>query len=143
MLAATGVLVGFVLTVLELRHLSKRRQTQLVVELSSETRSKEFKKSTMETLSVEFKDYDFVKKCGDPLSKNPVPVSVSIVCTFYEDLGVLVKDKLIDSDLVSRMFSVSLPGQKVKPIIEGIRKEYQKPHFHEWFEYIHNKMQKR
>jgi hypothetical protein len=50
--AAAGVLVGAALTVLELRHFSKQRQTQLVVELSSQTRSREYKEATMEILSA-------------------------------------------------------------------------------------------
>jgi hypothetical protein len=68
--AAAGVLVGVALTVLELRHFFKQRQTQLVVELSSQTRSREYKEATMETLSADFNDYnDFVKKYGAPFSK--------------------------------------------------------------------------
>jgi hypothetical protein len=142
--AAAGVLVGATLTVLELGHFSKQRQTQLVVELSSQTRSREFKEATMEILSLEFNDYnDFVKKYGAPLSKNPVPVSFSIFCTFYEELGVLVKDKLIDPSLVSQLFSTDIPWQKVKPIVEGMRKQYHEPRLYEWFEYLCNEMKKR
>jgi hypothetical protein len=144
MVAAAGVLVGVALTVLELRHFSKQRQTQLVVELSSQTRSREYKEATMETLSAEFNDYnDFVKKYGAPFSKNPVPVSFSIICTFYEQLGVLVKNKLIDPYLVSQLFSIDIPWQRLKPIIEGMRKQYHEPRLYEWFEYLHNEMQKR
>jgi hypothetical protein len=142
--AAAGVLVGVVLTVLELRHFSKQRQTELVVELSSQTRSREYKEASMDALSAEFKDYnDFVKKYGAPFSKNPVPVSFSIICTFYEQLGVLVRNKLIDPHLVSQLFSVALPWRKLKPIVEGMRKEYNEPRLYEWFEYLYNEMQKR
>jgi hypothetical protein len=144
MVAAAGVLVGVALTVLELRHFSKQRQTQLVVELSSQTRSREYKEATMEILSVEFNDYnDFVKKYGAPFSKNPVSVSFSIFCTFYEQLGVLVKNKLINPYLVSQLFSIDIPWQKVKPIVEGMRKQYHEPRLYEWFEYLYNEMQNR
>jgi hypothetical protein len=144
MVAAASVLIGVALTVLELRHFSKQRQTQLVVELSSQTRSREYKEATMETLSAEFNNYnDFVKKYGAPFSKNQVPVSLSIICTFYEQLGVLVRNKLIDPDLVSQLFSIALPWQKLKPIVEGMRKEYHEPRLYEWFEYLYNEMEKR
>jgi hypothetical protein len=143
-MATAGVMVGVVLTILELRHFSKQRETQLVVELSSQTRSREFKEASMEILSIEFDDYDdFVRKYGAPFSKNLVPISVSIFCTFYEQLGVLVKNKLIDPYLVSQLFSIDIPWEKVKPMVEGMRKQYHEPRLYEWFEYLYNEMNKR
>jgi hypothetical protein len=56
--AATGVLVGVVLTVIELRNLVKQRQTDLVIRLSSDIRSREFLGAFVDTYEAEFKDYD-------------------------------------------------------------------------------------
>jgi hypothetical protein len=138
------VLVGVVLTVLELRNIFKQRRSDLVVTLSSQFRSKEFVEAIHEALSVEFKDYDdFMNKYGAPWSKNPVPVSVEMVCIFFEQLGVLLKNKLIDAYLVSQLFAVPLAWKRLKPIIEGTRKEYGEPRLYEWFEYLYNEMQKR
>ena len=142
--AAVGVFVGVALTVLELRHISRQRQTQLVVELSSQTRSKEFKEVTMEILGLEFSDYDdFVRRYGAPFSKNPIPVSLSIFCTFYEELGVLVKNTLVDTRLISQLFSIDIPWQKVKEIVECMRRQYHEPRLYEWFEYLYNETMKR
>jgi hypothetical protein len=142
--AATGVLVGVVLTVLELRNIFKQRRSDLVVTLSSQFRSREFVEAFHEALSVEFKDYDdFMNKHGAPWSKNPVPVSVEMVCIFFEQLGVLLKNKLIDAYLVSQLFAVPLAWERLKPIVEGTRKEYGEPRLYEWFEYLYNEMQKR
>ena len=61
--AAAGVLVGVVLTVQELRHLVKQRQTDLVTRLASDiSTNKEFLEAFVDIFEVEFKDYDDFEK---------------------------------------------------------------------------------
>ncbi len=143
--AAAGVLVGVVLTVLELRHLAKQRQTDLVTKLSSDfSTSRPFLEAFVDILEVEFKDYgDFVKKYGKPISKNQVPMSFMIISNFFEQLGVLFRNKLIDASLISQLFPISVMWEKTKPLVEGMRKEYHDPELLEWFEYLYNEMRKR
>lgn len=144
MIAAIGVLVGVVLTVVELRNLVKQRQTDLVIRLTSDIRSREFLEAFTDTFEVEFMDYgDFVKKYGKPFSKNRVPLSFLMVGNFYEQLGILFKNRLIDASLISQLFPISVAWEKMKPIVEGIRKEYHGPQYYEWFEYLYNEMKKR
>jgi len=142
--AAAGVLVGVVLTVVELRNLVKQRQTDLVIRLSSDTRSGEFLGAIIDTFEVEFKDYgDFVKKYGMLFSKNQVPMSFLMVGNFFEQLGVLLKNGLIDAHLINQLFPISVTWEKMKPLVEGLRKEYHGPQYYEWFEYLYNEMKKR
>jgi len=143
-IAAIGVLVGVVLTVMELRNLLRQRQTDLVIRLSSDIRSREFLEAFVDTFEAEFKDYgDFVKKYGMPFSKNRVPMSFLMVGNFYEQLGILFRNRLIDAYLISQLFPISVIWEKMKPIVEGIRKEYHGPQYYEWFEYLYNEMKKR
>ena len=67
---------------------------------------------------------------------------VLMVCSFHEQIGVLLRNKLVDAYLVSQLFSIILPWEKLKPIIEGMRKEYHEPRLYEWFEYLYDEMKK-
>ena len=143
--AAAGVLVGVVLTVQELRHLVRQRQTDLVTRLSYDiSTNREFLEAFLDIFEVEFKDYDdFVRRYGKPMSKNQVPMSFMMMGNFFEQIGVLFKNRLIDASLISQLFPVGIVWEKMKPLVEGMRKEYHDPTFFEWFEYLYNEMKKR
>jgi hypothetical protein len=143
--AAAGVLVGVVLTVQELRHLVRQRQTDLVTRLSYDiSTNREFLEAFVDIFEVEFKDYDdFVKRYGRPMSRNQVPMSFMMMGNFFEQIGVLFRNRLIDASLISQLFPIDIVWEKMKPLAEGMRKEYHNPGFFEWFEYLYNEMKKR
>jgi len=143
-IASASVVAGVVYYALQIRHQGKVRQTDLVIKLSSDSGSREFTESYVEAMSAEFKDYDdFVSKYGKPIGKNPVSVAVLMMCNFHEQIGILLRNKLIDPYLVFELFAVALVWEKMKPIVEGMRKEYDEPRLYEWFEYLDNEMKKR
>jgi len=145
MVAAAGVLVGVVFTVMELRNLVKQRQTDLVTRLSSDIAlDREALEAFVDIVEAEFEDYDdFVRRYGKLVSKNQVPMSFMMMGNFYEQIGVLLRNKLIDASLVDQLFAVSIAWEKMKPVVEGMRKEFRDPLFFEWFEYLYNEMKKR
>ncbi|NIO38531.1 hypothetical protein GTO27_12665, partial [Candidatus Bathyarchaeota archaeon] len=63
---------------------------------------------------------------------------------FFEGIGVLLRRKLIDIELVDDLFTapVKLTWEKVKPIAEELRKRGLLTAW-EWFEYLYNELQKR
>jgi hypothetical protein len=143
--AALGVLVGVVIAVVELRNLVKQRHTDLVTRLSSDIAlNRESLEAFVDIVEAEFEDYDdFVKRYGKFISKNQVPMSFMMMGNFYEQIGVLLRNKLIDASLVDQLFPVSIIWEKTKPLVEGMRKEHHDPGFFEWFEYLYNEMKKR
>ena len=142
--AAAGVIVGVVFTVLELRHLVKQRQTDLVTRLGYDiSTNREFLEAFIDIFEVEFKDYDdFVKRYGKPMSKNEIPMSFMMMGNFFEQIGVLFRNRLIDASLISQLFPIDIVWEKLKPLAEGMRKEYHNPGFFEWFEYLYNELKK-
>jgi len=135
--AAGGVLVGVILTVLELRNLSKARQTDLVMRLYSTFGSKEFLEDWQKVMGNEYENYnDFVNKYG---SWTPQ------VGLFFEGLGVLLRRKLIDISLVDDLFTggINMLWNKSKPVIMDARVQMNYPQYGEWFEYLYNEMKKR
>jgi len=143
-IASASVVAGVVYYALQLRHQGKMRQTDLVIRLASDMRSREVVEAFVDVIGAEFKDYDdFVKKYGMPFSKNPVPLSLLMVSNYFEQLGVLFSYKLIDARLVSQLFPITTAWEKIEPFVKGLRKEYQSQTYYEWFEYLYNEMQKR
>jgi hypothetical protein len=144
MVAAAGVLVGVVYYILDMRNQHKIRKTDLVIRISSFGTRRDFLEACTDIFESEFKDYgDFVRKYGAPFSKKPMPMSFSIVGNFMERVGMLLKNGLLDVSLISQLVTVADFWEKMKPVIEGIRKEEHKQSYYEYFEYLYNEMKKR
>ena len=136
--AAAGVLVGVVYYILDIQRQNKIRQTDLVMKLYSQFNSLEFQKTWNDVLSREAKNYqDYAEKYG--------PVEVTSVGMFFEGIGILLKRRLIDIDLVDDMFTMPINNTwlKIKDITYEARKIRNQPTILEWFEYLYNEMKKR
>lgn len=143
--AAGGILVGVIYYILDIRYQAKTRQTDLVMRLYSTFDSREFQEAWVETLQMEFKDYkEYLEKYGAASGK-PTYVSVNMVAGFFEGLGILLRRSLIDIALVDDLFSsdIVVTWHKMKPLAEGWRKQFNRPQMSEWFEYLHDEMNKR
>jgi len=151
-IASAGVFVAAVYYILQIRHQARVRQTDLVMKLYSEYGSKEFLEAYSKFFSLEFKDYnDFRDKYPKTAFmqtpawiETPFWVGYHLVCTFYERVGNLLHRKLINIELVADLMSSYIKNdwEKVKPIVEGMRKE-DNERYYEWFEYLYNEMKKR
>jgi hypothetical protein len=145
MLASASVVAGVVYYAFQVRHQTKMRKTDLVTRLSRDIAlDREALDAYVDIVEAEFEDYDdFVKKYGKFISRNQVPRSFMLMGNFYEQIGVLLRNKLIDASLVDQLFPVSTTWEKMKPLVEGMRKEYHDPTFFEWFEYLYNEIRTR
>jgi hypothetical protein len=137
-IAAVGVLIGVVLTVLEVRNLVETRQTDLVIRLYSTFGSEELQDAWEKTQTREYKDFNAYRSEYGLREVNEVG-------WFFEGVGVLLHRRLIDIGLVDDLFSspVKRAWERLKPIAEGERNQTQRPQIWEWFEYLYNEMQNR
>jgi len=147
-IAALSVIVGVILTVQELRHLSKQRKTDLLVRLAPwlNMNSSELLQAYLKVLNLKFKDYDdFVEKYGPPLAEKPEQMAIMTVGNYFEAIGTLLRRKLLDLDLVWDYWGETFIAywQKLTCITEGIRKEFNQPEFADAGEYLYNEMKKR
>jgi len=142
--ASAGVFVAAIYYVLQLRHQSRMRQTDLVVRLYSAFSGKELQEAYFETVyGFEFAGYDdFMKKYRMP-AKPILPLWQ--ICKFFDGVGVLLRRKLVDIGLVDELFhgEASIVWKKVKPLVEGRRKELNQPTFYQNFEYLYNELKRR
>ena len=137
-LAAVGVTVGVVFTVMELRNLVKTRQTDLVVRIHSTVGSKDFLEAWEKFIDREMTDYDsYKKKYGF--------VELNTLEGFFSGIGVLLRRKLIDIGLVGDFFSmeVKMYWDKLKPFAQEVRQIRKTPKAYSNIEYLYNEMQKR
>jgi len=137
--AAVGVLIGVVFTVLELRDLVKTRRVDLVTRLYSTFGSTEFVEAWEKIRTREsVDDFDAYKK------KHGLSEYIQ-VCTLFEGIGILLDRRLIDNDLADDLFGVPvrLAWERMRVLIQEDRKQTNEPGTFEWFEYLYNKMQKR
>jgi len=145
-IAAASVVAGVVYYSFQLRHQTKMRKTDLIIRLYSTYGSNEFREALIKVMNLQFKDYeDYVKKYGPWFSDQPAHKAMAMVGMFFEGIGVLLYKKLIDVSLTYDLFSTPtrLCWEKLKPVVEGLRKQYNDPTIFEWSEYLYNEMQKR
>jgi hypothetical protein len=145
-LAAAGVLVGVVYYILDIRHQARTRRTDLLVKITPwiDISSSELQQALIRTLKTEFKDYDdFVKKYGDLHSEKPEQTAILTVINYLEGIGILVRRKLIDIDLVYDFWGpdITTIWEKLKPIVEGEKRKWNYPLLN--CEYLYHEMEKR
>jgi len=105
--AAVGVLIGVVFTVMELRNLVKQRQTDLVMRLWQESCSEENVRASSRLSSAEYQDFnEFIKKYGHPFSENPVPIAFRMTARFFEGIGIAVHMRIIDINVVRNFWTL-------------------------------------
>jgi len=142
-IASSGVLVAAAYYVLQIRHQTKLRQTDLIMRLHSYACGKEGMEAFQRMMNIEFDDYDdFVEKYGSRTAVGPEQTPILMIGQFMEGIGVLLHKKLIDVETIRELFPVETAWRKLQPLIIGIRKQ-EGYLAYEWFEYAYNEVKKR
>jgi hypothetical protein len=134
--AAAGVLIGVVLTVVELRNLVKQRKTDLVTNLYSIYSSEGFQKEWHTFMTEELGSLNtYQDKFGVEFPPSAV---------FFNEIGILLEKGLIDVNLVNSLFGGVIPRywKKFKPFLVTCRKEIGQPKLGRGLEYLGNEIQK-
>jgi hypothetical protein len=130
-IASAGVFAASIYYILQLRHQTKVRQTDLIIRLYSATSSKEFFEAWEKFRDREIKSMeDYKEKYG--------AVEFNQVMAVLTEVGALLRRKLIGIDLVDDLFGDLV--QRVKEKIEHLdRMTYENLPF----EYLYNEVKKR
>jgi len=137
--AAVGVIIGVVFTVLQLRDLVRTRQTDIVNSLYSSVKSREYleawEKFSTRKITTDLLEYR--KKYGY--------VELNMVLVILDQVGILLRRKLIDVGLVQDFFgsTVTEVWEKYKPLFEEEERRLGKPHVYQAIEYLYGEMKKR
>lgn len=144
--ASASITLAAIYYMWQIRHQTKTRQTDLLVRVAPwvNISSSELQQALMTTLSTEYKDYDdFVKKYGQLHSNKPEQKAILAVINYLEGIGILVKRKLVDIDLVYEFWGpdINTIWEKLKPIIEGEKQKWHYPPTNA--EYLYYELEKR
>ena len=143
-IAAISVVVGVIFAIFQMRDANKSRHTDLIIQLNPALKvtMSEVIESYSKIMNLEFKDYkEYLEKYGDPLSDTALQLT-----TGYNDgFGFLLHKQLIDIETIDYILVGSTIGlwEKLKPLIEGMRKHNNLPELSKWFEYLYNELKKR
>jgi len=135
MLASASVIAGVIYYTFQIRQQTKIRQMDFIMRMPSTVTSKEVMQTNVTLKKTKFENFDeFEEKCY---------VEARQAADFYENLGVLVKRKLVDINLVADLYSADWAWKKLKPWVDETRRRANNPKIYEWFEYLYNEMKKR
>jgi hypothetical protein len=146
-IASAGVLIAAIYYVLQIRHQTRIRKTDLVIRLYSTFSSNEFQEARRTILSSKFKDYeDFIQKYGSVFSETPMNKAVGRVAQFYDLVGVLLYRKHIDLSLVYDVVGtrvIKMVYEKLRPFMVGVRREFDEPGAYVGFEYLYDELMRK
>jgi hypothetical protein len=142
-IASAGVFAAAIYYIIQIRHQSKTRQTDLVMRLYATFSSNEFQdawtKVRKRASDVESIDdiYDFDKKVGLR--------EINQVCLFFEGVGILLQRKLADTSMIEDLFggAIARTWENVKTGVIKARQQLNDPTIYYYFEYLANEMKKR
>lgn len=119
------------------------RQAQLFTQLYGDFRSAENLRLYGKALQMTWDDFDdFEKKYGLENWEKRVPFTT--MALYYEEIGVLLEEGLIDVNLVIQIIGVTfrLFYEKFKPIVLEIRVRESSPTYFDKMTYLYNEIKK-
>jgi len=150
--AELGVLtVGVVVALQQLRDIKKTReveletrQARLFMEIYNHFNAQDFKNQVINVIfQQKWRDYeDWLQKYSAEADPEAYSCWLS-VASYYEGIGVLVKRKLIDKNIVIDLLyaQISITWEKMEPIAKGFRKVHPAwTRSWQWFEYLANEI---
>ena len=142
--AAISVVAGVIFAIFQMRDAAKTRHTGLIVQLNPALKvpMTEIIEAVNRIWTLEFKDYsEYRANYGEPLADAALWTTTG----YYDGLGYLLSKRLIDVDTIEYLLSGSSTGvwEKLKPIVDGTRTEYNMPELFKWFEYLYEELRRR
>jgi len=136
-IACAGVFAAAIYYMLQLRHQSRMRQTDLLVRLFSNMMSKDWLEAWEKVRDRERLDYNEYKaKYGF--------VEANQVYLFYDQLGRLLHKGLIDIDLLPlETGQIINAWEKLSFILRGSREKFNEPKLGSGFEHLYEEVKKR
>ncbi len=142
--ASTGVLVGVIYYSLDIRHQSRLRKTESVIRLSPwfNMTAREVQEAVTQLCSIEYENYeDYLEK----YSEKPESVTLKLLGNYFEGIGILVKRKLVEADIVFDFWGeiIQSSWEKIAPLIGEMRKDIGDPRMFRFWEHLYSEMKQR
>jgi hypothetical protein len=147
-IASASVTLAALYYIWQIRHQSKIRQTDLIMRLYSTIMTREFVENDVSIFKQDVSNLEgFMRKYGSFLKfmESPDYAPYMQDSEFFEGVGILLRRKLIDIELVDDLFSTPIITiwEKTLPMTKALREYFKRPQLAEWFEYLYDEMKKR
>ena len=145
-IASVGVFAAAVYYILQIRHQGRMRHLDLFMRLYSTWGSADMLDAHRRFMVIKVENYDsFIKSHGPVTDSSQIYSDIDRVGWFYNLMGFLVKEKIVDIELVDELLGywVIKNWETIKPLVNGWRKQYDISESYRWFEYLYNEMRKR
>jgi hypothetical protein len=138
-LQTAGLLVGIFYYVTSLRNQSKARKTQLYLQMVNKFSQSDYIEANGKFYDLEWSTAeDFIEDWRTPEGR----MTIGIIESWYEGLGVLVKENLLDIRVVALLLTglVTTFWDKFIPIIDEVREAFGEPRLFIEAEYLYNQL---
>ena len=145
LVAIFGVIAGFsyyVLTVKNTSKVSQKEQMNLRMQYHDLT----YMDTWSYVMSIPWTNYEEWRKNFDPSENQSNFAKYIYVGTRYQNIGLMLKEKSIDPDLVFEIFTpraIIITWEKYLPAIQDNRERFNNPRHYANFEYLYNEAKKR
>ena len=130
-LTGIGLIIALTYYALQIRNQNRTRQAQLFMQIYNRFNEVELTSKYDEILlKTEWKDYENERSI------------IGSLAAFFEGIGVLVEQDLVDIRLVSRLISTNVIyfWEKVEPVIKEFRERTENPFAWEYVEWLYNEI---
>ena len=142
-IVTASVIIGVIIAIFELRDLAQTRHIELIIKLnpSLNVSGSELFEALPDIWNREFNDYnEYLKNYGEPVADK----AFHIIAGYLDGIGFLLNKRLIDVETVDYLLGGSHKiWEKIEPVVEGMRKQYDMPELYKWFENLYEEMKRR
>ena len=138
-LQTAGLLVGISYYILSLRNQSKARKTQLYLQMINKFSEPDYLEALGKLNDLEWSTAeDFLEDWRTPEGR----MTIRTLANWYEGLGVLVKENLLDMRVVALLVTglVIQFWDKFIPVIDEVREALEWPRFYIEAEYLYDQL---
>jgi hypothetical protein len=130
-ITTVSIVIGVAFTILEIRHLSRVRRTDIIMKIYDRFGTREIVEAINRIGNAKFENLaDYNKKYGF--------TDVTQIAELFEGIGVLLEQNLIDIKMVDRLFgpTLNLLWVRMKPVLYAMREGLKEPFFFSHYEYL-------
>ena len=139
--AGVGISVAAIYYIMTLRNQHRSRQAQLFMQIYNNYAKSDYIQNMSDALRMDYTDYDdFQEKYERYATRAPY----TSICFFYDGIGVLVEEGLIDIRLVAKLMfgDITWHWHHFGPYILESRKRRNHPEYMYYNEFLYNEVVK-
>jgi len=126
-----SIIIGVIFTILEIRHLTRVRRTDVIMKIYDKFGTKEVLEAVNNVGGAQFVSLEeYRKKYGF--------TDITMVAVLFEEVGVLLQQNLIDIKMVDRLLgpTLNLLWDRMRPVLFAMREGLNEPFFFSHYEYL-------